>query len=162
METKKSIKNKDKFHIIKPTRCTNFSKFIFGIKLYMFRTVLLSIIRNFSLYTQQWYMSYRFVDSLLAGSGRNWPAWHIPLPCVQWKSPDDGQTNCPKHVEFYSKNKFEELVYLVDFIIWIYQDAGLPERQIKDKSCRNPVSHALSLQLSHQTLSVTLSPLSAA
>ena len=40
-----------------------FLKFIFGIKLYMFRTVPLSIIRSFSLYTQQWYMSY----SLRAG-----------------------------------------------------------------------------------------------
>ena len=25
--------------------------------------------------------------------------------------------NCPKHVEFYSKNKFENLVHLVGFII---------------------------------------------
>jgi len=41
-----------------------FLKFILGMKLYMFRTVPLSIIRSFSLYTQQWYMSYRFVDSL--------------------------------------------------------------------------------------------------
>ena len=49
--------------IIKPTRCTNFSNFIFGLKLYMFRTVPLSIIRGFSLFTQQWYMSYRFADS---------------------------------------------------------------------------------------------------
>ena len=32
----------------------------------MFQTVPLSIIRNFSLYTQQWYMSYRFADSLRA------------------------------------------------------------------------------------------------
>jgi len=32
----------------------------------MFRTVPLSIIKSFSLYTQQWYMSYRFADSLLA------------------------------------------------------------------------------------------------
>ena len=32
----------------------------------MFRTVPLSIIRRFSLYTQQWYMSYRYGDSLLA------------------------------------------------------------------------------------------------
>ena len=39
------------------------------MKLYMFRTVPLSIIRSFSLYTQQWYMSYRFADSLQAGSG---------------------------------------------------------------------------------------------
>jgi len=32
----------------------------------MIRTVPLSIIRIFSLYTQQWYMSYRFGDSLRA------------------------------------------------------------------------------------------------
>jgi len=44
-----------------------FLKFILGMKLYMFRTVPLSIIRSFSLYTQQWYMSYRFADSLWAG-----------------------------------------------------------------------------------------------
>ena len=39
----------------------------------MFRTVPLSIIRSFSLYTQQWYvyMSYRFADNLRAGSRRN-------------------------------------------------------------------------------------------
>jgi len=34
----------------------------------MFRTVPLSIIRSFSPYTQQWYMSYRFADSLRTGS----------------------------------------------------------------------------------------------
>jgi len=47
----------------------------------MFRTVPLSIIRSFSLYTHQWYMSHRFADSLRAGS--------------RWK--------------FYSKNKFWEI-----------------------------------------------------
>ena len=73
--------------IITPNRCTNFSKFIFGIKLYIFRTVPLSIIRSFSLYTQHWYMSY----SLRARSGRNLsrpgparklsakPGWHTPI-----------------------------------------------------------------------------------
>ena len=35
----------------------------------MFRTVPLPIIRSFSLYTQEWYMSYRFADSLRAGLG---------------------------------------------------------------------------------------------
>ena len=119
-----------------------FLKFIFGIKIYMFRTAPLSTIRSFSLYAQQWYMSYSFVDSLrAAGSGWNCnsvlillasgsglcvpllsqafnrPVWHIPLTCVQWETPDDGQRNCPKRVEFYSKNKFEKLVHLVDFII---------------------------------------------
>ena len=54
--------------------------------------------------------------------------WYIPLLCVQWKTPDDGQRNCPKHIEFYSKNKFLKLVRLVGFIIRIYHDARSPER----------------------------------
>jgi len=32
------------------------------------------------------------------------------------KTPYDGQRNCPKHAEFYSKNKLEKLVHLVGFI----------------------------------------------
>ena len=46
----------------------NILKFIFGIKLCMFRIVPLSIIRRFSLYTQQWYMSYRFAESTVKNS----------------------------------------------------------------------------------------------
>ena len=46
------------------------------------------------------------------------------------KTPDDGQRNCPKHVEFYSKDKFENLVHLVCFIIRISHDARSPERQL--------------------------------
>jgi len=38
----------------------------------MFQTVPLSIIRSFSLYTQQWYKSYRFADSLQA-----WSRWNM-------------------------------------------------------------------------------------
>ena len=45
------------------------------------------------------------------------------------ETPDDGQRNCPKHVEFYSKNKFEKLVRLVGFIIRIFHDVRSPERQ---------------------------------
>ena len=104
----------------------------------MFRTVPLSIIRSFLLFTQQWYMSYRFADILRAGSGRNSvrkPVWHIPLLCLQWKTPDDGQRNCPKHVEFYSKNKFEKLVHLVGFIIRMF--VGYP----------SPPSHFITLLL---------------
>jgi len=54
----------------------------------------------------------------------------MPLLCVQWKTADDVQRNCPKHAEFYSKNKFEKLVHPVGFIIRIYHDARSPERQI--------------------------------
>jgi len=43
--------------------------------------------------------------------------WHKPLLCVQCQTPDDGQRNCPKHVEFYYRNKFEKLVRLVGFIV---------------------------------------------
>ena len=56
--------------------------------------------------------------------------WHKPLLRVQWKTPGDGQGNCPKHVEYYFKNKFEKLVHLVGFIIRIYHDARSPERQV--------------------------------
>ena len=33
------------------------------------------------------------------------PAWHtsMPVPNIQWKTPDDGQRNCPKHVEYLDK-----------------------------------------------------------
>ena len=34
-----------------------------------------------------------------------------------------------KNIEFYSKNKFEELEHLVGFIIRIYHDARSPEGQ---------------------------------
>jgi len=33
------------------------------------------------------------------------------------KTPDDGQSNCPKRVDFYSKNEFEKIVHLVSFIM---------------------------------------------
>jgi len=78
----------------------------------MFRTVSLSIIMSFSLYTHQCCMTYTTVV------------------CTVIKLLDDGQRNCPKHVEFYCKNKLEKLVHLVGFIIRIYRDARSPERQI--------------------------------
>ena len=106
----------------------------------MFRTAPLLIIRNSSLYTQQQYMSYRFTDSLRAGSGQlSTNLYDIYHCCVySKKTHHDGQRNCPKHVEFYFKNKFEKLVYLVGFIIRIYHDARSPERQIwkqLDRKC---------------------------
>ena len=57
-----------------------FLKFIFGIKFYMFQQDPARMCK---------------------------PVWHIPLLCVQWKTPNDGQRNCLKHVELYSKIKFE-------------------------------------------------------
>jgi len=80
----------------------------------MFRTVPLSVTRSFSLNTQ-WYMSYRFADSLRVGSG-----WNILILCVQWKTPDGGQRNMQRFIQ----NKCEKLAYLVGFIIRICHDAG--------------------------------------
>jgi hypothetical protein len=68
-------------------------------------------------------MSYRSVDSLRAGAfapARKLSAdlYDIYHCCVyRKKTPDGGQRNCPKHVYFHSKNKFEKLVHLVGFII---------------------------------------------
>jgi len=59
---------------------------------------------------------------------------HIIAVCTV-KSPDDGQRNCPKHVDFYSKSKFEKFVYLVGFIIRIYHDARSPERRTRTYVC---------------------------
>jgi len=109
--------------IIKPTRCANFSNFILGMKLCMFRTVPLSIIRSFSLYAQQWYMSYRFVDSLRAGSGcsvlnlQTCMTYTIAVCTVKisWCWTEEQSEKC--RVSF--QNKFEKLVRLVGFIIRI-------------------------------------------
>jgi len=113
------------------TAMVYFLKFIFGIKLYTFRTVPLSIIRSFSQYTQQ-------------------HVYDIHRCCVySEKTPDDRQRNCPKHVEFYSKNKFQKLVHLVGFIIRIYHDARSPERQMLSPSSTyfTPLLATTSLKL---------------
>jgi len=85
-------------------------------------------------------MSYKFADTLraesdfvlilLASYQQTCMTYTIVVFTVK-KTPDDGDRNCPKHVEFYSKNKFEKLVHLVGFIIRIYHDARSPERQIR-------------------------------
>jgi len=92
----------------------------------MFRTVPLSIIRSFFHYThsngichtglltacEQDQVRTSSVLILLAS------CQHIYHCCVySEKTPDDGQRNCPKHVQFHAKNKFEKLVHLVGFII---------------------------------------------
>jgi hypothetical protein len=49
------------------------------MKLHIFQAVPLPIIRSSSLYAQQWYTLYRFVDSLQAGSG--WNQFHPDPAC---------------------------------------------------------------------------------
>ena len=120
------------------------------VKLYMFRTVPLSIISSFFYCKHS--NGIRHTGLLTAceedQDGTSWSCsqdvWHIPLLCVQWKSPDDGQRNCPKHVEFYSKNKFEKLVHLVGFIIGISETGRL-------HSCCGHETENTVLLWNHQT-----------
>ena len=58
------------FFVIKPTRCTNFINLFYHETACFGQFVCLSSGVH-SLYTQQWYMSYRFVDSFRAGLGWN-------------------------------------------------------------------------------------------
>ena len=97
------LKRLSVFLIIKPTRCTSFSNLFLEWNSTCFGEFLCPSSGVFTVHTT---MVYVIQD-----------CWHIPLMCVQWKTPDDGQRNSPKHVEFHSKNKFEKLVHLVGFII---------------------------------------------
>ena len=75
----------------------------------MFRTVPLPIIRSFSLYTQQWYMSFKCAVCTVKNSW--WWAEELSETC-----------------KVLFQNKFGTLVHLVGFIIRTYHDARSPER----------------------------------
>ena len=66
----------------------------------------------YSLYTGQWYMSYRFVESFRSKAVYK-PVWHIPVPSVQWIKSWWWQRNCPKHIEFHAG------VNLGNWCIWL-------------------------------------------
>ena len=110
--------HRDKLLIIKPTRCTSISNLFLEWKSTCFRQFLCP--SSGVVHCTHSNVTYSCDDSLWAS------CQHIPLLCVQWKTPDDGQRNCLKHAEFHSKNKFEILVHLVGFIIrkinrtWLY------------------------------------------
>ena len=89
-----------------------FLKFIFGIKFYMFRTVRLSIIRSFSLYTRQWYMSYRYTDSQRANVYDifHWCVYSEKLLLM-------GSGNVRNMQNFIPKINLTKLVHLVGFIV---------------------------------------------
>src|SRR5215475_12276995 len=85
------------------------------MKLYMFRTVPLSIIRSFSLYTQQWYMSYRFADSLRAGSGWNSNQLDALIPQIySWNETlHVSDSSSVQHQEFFTLHT--TVVHVVHF-----------------------------------------------
>jgi hypothetical protein len=71
----------------------------------------MSLIRSLALYTQQ------YIQVILPASSQPNVYDIYLLLCIQYWTPNDGQKTSPRHVEFYSKNKFEKLVHLVGFII---------------------------------------------
>jgi hypothetical protein len=79
---------KNFFFFIKPTDSLT-SQTYFVKKLYIFRAGFMPIIRNFPLYIRHWYISSKLHD--------------IPVPNVQWKTPDDGQRKGSKLVVFLVK-----------------------------------------------------------
>jgi len=85
------------FLTIKPTRCINFSNLFLEWNSICFG----------------WFIC---PSSGVFRCTHNNGMCHTGLLCLQWKTPDDGQRNCPKHVEFPSKNEFGKLVHLVGFI----------------------------------------------
>jgi hypothetical protein len=76
-----------KFLIIKPTRCANF------LNLFL----------------------EKFADNCEQLSANLYDIFHCCM--YRKKTPANGQRNCPKHVDFHSKNKLEKLALLVGFII---------------------------------------------
>jgi hypothetical protein len=110
---------KVKFLIIRPTRCTKFLNLFLEWNFTCFGQFLCPSSGVF-------HRTYRngipvCHTGLLTACSQavSKPVWNIPVLYVRWKTPDDGQRNCPKHVKFHSKNKFEKLVHLVGLIIRI-------------------------------------------
>ena len=118
--------HRDKFLKIKPTRCANFSNLFlewnstcFGQLLCTSSGVFHCTHSNGTRHTGLLTACERDQDGTAVPTWQSVskPVWHIPLLCLQWKTPDNGQRNCPKHVEFHSKNKFEKLVPIIGLII---------------------------------------------
>ena len=137
--------------IIKPTRCTNFSNLFleqnstcFGQFLCPSSGVFHCTHSNGICHTA----CEQDLDILpwSCSTAVSKPLWHIPLLYVQWKTPDDGQRNCPKHVEFYSKNKFEKLVHLSGLLTACKQD-----QDGMSWSCSQAVWHILLLCVQWKT-----------
>ena len=101
------------FPIIKPTKCTNFSNLFlewnstcFGQFLCPSSGIFHRTHSNGICYTGLLTACEQDVPSWSCSQAVSKLVWHMPLLCVQWKTPDDGQRNCPKRVEFHSKNKW--------------------------------------------------------
>ena len=85
--------------VIKPTRGTNFTNLFCHETLRISGQFVCPSSGVYSLHTQQWYMSYRFVDSFRAGLSRS-----ALLCCDTTKSLMSEQPLCPKSIQANSYN----------------------------------------------------------
>jgi hypothetical protein len=127
LDSNKKSSGKENMHF--PTRCTNFSNLCLEWNSACFGQFLCPSSGVFHC-TQRSGICHTGLLTVCEQDqdGTAVPAWscsqtvskpvrHLPMLCVQWKTPDDGHRKCPKHVEFHSNNKLEKLVHLVGFII---------------------------------------------
>jgi hypothetical protein len=99
--------HRNKLLFNKTNRRTNFPSLFLSRNSYVFRAVPLPIIRSFPLLSSTTIL-------VVLGSVIK-PAWHIPVPNVQRKTPDDWQRNCPKRVVSWQKQSWE-IIASVGFI----------------------------------------------
>jgi len=59
------------------------------------------------------------------------PVWYTPFLCVQWKTRDGGQRNCPKHVV-----SFQNKIWEISAFSWFYYKKGRRVSFLKGKVAR--------------------------
>ena len=128
--------HRDEFLIIKPTRCTNFSNLFWNETLHVSDSSSVHhqkcvTVRTAMVYVIQvcWQLVSRIRMEFHPDPARKQAVskhvWHIPLLCVQWGTPDDGQRNCLRHVEFHDS------LWAVSKHVWhiplLYVQWGTPD-----------------------------------
>jgi hypothetical protein len=113
------------FLIIKPTRWTNFPNFILEMiyiyiytcsssvhhqELFAVHSAMVYVIQVCRQLSSRIKMELQFhPDPARKLSTNLYNIYHCCVYMVQWKTPDDGQRNCPKLVEFRYQNKIWEI-----------------------------------------------------
>ena len=109
-------------HMFRATMCTSPGKGFFAVHKAMVCVI------------QVWWQLASGIRTELLASRQQTCMTNTTAACTV-KTPVDGQRNCPKYVEFSSKNKFEKWMRLVSFIIRIYHDARSPQIDISVCVC---------------------------